>query len=123
MIRRPPRSTRTDTLFPYTTLFRSKDFSSLASCSMMAFGCSESVALRQARIAAISVMTKLSRCVQMPSADLEPNAAILASLISPLRTGLSSLVVVAIRRAASKRRPAGAGARYVREEEGGVGEE
>src|SRR3546814_3589798 len=25
MIRRPPRSTRTDTPFPYTTLFRSKD--------------------------------------------------------------------------------------------------
>src|SRR3546814_3496522 len=25
MIRRPPRSTRTDTLFPYTTLFRSSD--------------------------------------------------------------------------------------------------
>src|SRR3546814_5823695 len=25
MIRRPPRSTRTDTLFPYTTLFRSLD--------------------------------------------------------------------------------------------------
>src|SRR3546814_3860817 len=29
MIRRPPRSTRTDTLFPYTTLFRS----SLERCS------------------------------------------------------------------------------------------
>src|SRR3546814_8391701 len=29
MIRRPPRSTRTDTLFPYTTLFRS-DFRGLA---------------------------------------------------------------------------------------------
>src|SRR3546814_5607749 len=26
MIRRPPRSTRTDTLFPYTTLFRSMRF-------------------------------------------------------------------------------------------------
>src|SRR3546814_12211365 len=26
MIRRPPRSTRTDTLFPYTTLFRSTPF-------------------------------------------------------------------------------------------------
>src|SRR3546814_10801144 len=26
MIRRPPRSTRTDTLFPYTTLFRSLDY-------------------------------------------------------------------------------------------------
>src|SRR3546814_14542932 len=25
MLRRPPRSTRTDTLFPYTTLFRSFD--------------------------------------------------------------------------------------------------
>src|SRR3546814_8953416 len=29
MIRRPPRSTRTDTLFPYTTLFRSMGFSPL----------------------------------------------------------------------------------------------
>src|SRR3546814_9686557 len=28
MIRRPPRSTRTDTLFPYTTLFRSKPIAS-----------------------------------------------------------------------------------------------
>src|SRR3546814_11608320 len=27
MIRRPPRSTRTDTLFPYTTLFRSRTLS------------------------------------------------------------------------------------------------
>src|SRR3546814_12147922 len=26
MKRRPPRSTRTDTLFPYTTLFRSEDY-------------------------------------------------------------------------------------------------
>src|SRR3546814_18669743 len=32
MIRRPPRSTRTDTLFPYTTLFRS-----LVSSSSQAF--------------------------------------------------------------------------------------
>src|SRR3546814_3538969 len=28
MYRRPPRSTRTDTLFPYTTLFRSEDTAS-----------------------------------------------------------------------------------------------
>src|SRR3546814_1253196 len=36
MIRRPPRSTRTDTLFPYTTLFRSDPIAStkrrVASC-------------------------------------------------------------------------------------------
>src|SRR3546814_3890682 len=30
MIRRPPRSTRTDTLFPYTTLFRSAGAATLA---------------------------------------------------------------------------------------------
>src|SRR3546814_3158163 len=30
MIRRPPRSTRTDTLFPYTTLFRSADAGEVA---------------------------------------------------------------------------------------------
>src|SRR3546814_20076112 len=29
MILRPPRSTRTDTLFPYTTLFRSKEYNAL----------------------------------------------------------------------------------------------
>src|SRR3546814_4904563 len=30
MIRRPPRSTRTDTLFPYTTLFRSRNEAKLS---------------------------------------------------------------------------------------------
>src|SRR3546814_14580711 len=30
MLRRPPRSTRTDTLFPYTTLFRSHDLDAVA---------------------------------------------------------------------------------------------
>src|SRR3546814_9349365 len=30
MIRRPPRSTRTDTLFPYTTLFRSHQLDEVA---------------------------------------------------------------------------------------------
>src|SRR3546814_9608422 len=33
MIRRPPRSTRTDTLFPYTTLFRAQVWSSELSLS------------------------------------------------------------------------------------------
>src|SRR3546814_8524510 len=44
MIRRPPRSTRTDTLFPYTTLFRSggtspKIRSQLDCCQRTAKGC------------------------------------------------------------------------------------
>src|SRR3546814_3354816 len=43
MIRRPPRSTRTDTLFPYTTLFRSTSGSarqlSRRSCDAMRKSC------------------------------------------------------------------------------------
>src|SRR3546814_5286387 len=40
MIRRPPRSTRTDTLFPYTTLFRSDDPGCLADggCALRSSG-------------------------------------------------------------------------------------
>src|SRR3546814_6226971 len=39
MIRRPPRSTRTDTLFPYTTLFRSRSegVASVAICFIHAY--------------------------------------------------------------------------------------
>src|SRR3546814_10810244 len=44
MIRRPPRSTRTDTLFPYTTLFRSTA-SSTGGCS----GCGRSRRPRNGR--------------------------------------------------------------------------
>src|SRR3546814_8332902 len=33
MIRRPPRSTRTDTLFPYTTLFRSLQIGTISGAS------------------------------------------------------------------------------------------
>src|SRR3546814_11559551 len=36
MIRRPPRSTRTDTLFPYSTLFRSADTNSSNRASSIA---------------------------------------------------------------------------------------
>src|SRR3546814_1999035 len=39
MIRRPPRSTRTDTLFPYTTLFRSPDTLSAGSGGSHRSGC------------------------------------------------------------------------------------
>src|SRR3546814_3198561 len=38
MIRRPPRSTRTDTLFPYTTLFRSPDIFGAQRRKMAGFG-------------------------------------------------------------------------------------
>src|SRR3546814_18941189 len=52
MIRLPPRSTRTDTLFPYTTLFRSKtpaarttapDFVGNVGATMISAGCARTV--------------------------------------------------------------------------------
>src|SRR3546814_3844795 len=47
MIRRPPRSTRTDTLFPYTTLFRSPlCWIEAASASIAASPCGTLRALR-----------------------------------------------------------------------------
>src|SRR3546814_11939486 len=42
MIRRPPRSTRTDTLFPYTTLFRSGDVAKVGDQSITQAEFSES---------------------------------------------------------------------------------
>src|SRR3546814_2496176 len=39
MIRRPPRSTRTDTLFPYTTLFRSLERSGQCNANGVRAGC------------------------------------------------------------------------------------
>src|SRR3546814_13172755 len=53
MIRRPPRSTRTDTLFPYTTLFRSLA-GERSALSIVAdqFGCPTPAAALAARILA-----------------------------------------------------------------------
>src|SRR3546814_3209410 len=43
MIRRPPRSTRTDTLFPYTTLFRSQYFRNVSGGSTQSFPASGTI--------------------------------------------------------------------------------
>src|SRR3546814_5901282 len=45
MIRRPPRSTRTDTLFPYTTLFRSETALAPAKTLRMAAGVERSTGM------------------------------------------------------------------------------
>src|SRR3546814_1134131 len=47
MIRRPPRSTRTDTLFPYTTLFRS------VRCPCRRGGCRSPARYRRRRLRAV----------------------------------------------------------------------
>src|SRR3546814_14603284 len=44
MIRRPPRSTRTDTLFPYTTLFRSTTVTDVQDTTGLTLSASDTVA-------------------------------------------------------------------------------
>src|SRR3546814_8180063 len=57
MIRRPPRSTRTDTLFPYTTLFRSFEYmactSSIAASRVPSFSAGPFSAARSFAIAGL----------------------------------------------------------------------
>src|SRR3546814_3235126 len=66
MLRRPPRSTRTDTLFPYTTLFRSRAGRAVA---VLPFdrGCLCLVRIRQAKPADRQVEPHLMRA--SPGAD------------------------------------------------------
>src|SRR3546814_3191613 len=58
MVRRPPRSTRTDTLFPYTTLFRSRGRHHRRKLSSQAWR-----GTAQARTAARSRRTLRPRCL------------------------------------------------------------
>src|SRR3546814_9384866 len=54
MIRRPPRSTRTDTLFPYTTLFRSDALAQIESSR-------RDLAQQQQALTGLSEVTRLNR--------------------------------------------------------------
>src|SRR3546814_8236681 len=61
MIRRPPRSTPTDTLFPYTTLFRSRD--------IQGFSVEETADLLSIRAA--TVKTRLFRAHKLIRTEIE----------------------------------------------------
>src|SRR3546814_21052017 len=78
MIRRPPRSTRTDTLFPYTTLFRSLDTAPNAdACSPGAYAPTP-----------VAVAAKPSAFALAPIA-VPPTPA----LVAPVSTGPPPLVI------------------------------
>src|SRR3546814_19038314 len=76
MIRRPPRSNRTDTLFPYTTLFRSQPLDSMAvgpfTALQRALEARESQEEKVERASATAAMTQ----------SLQANSAFLAQQLS-----------------------------------------
>src|SRR3546814_4746068 len=74
MIRRPPRSTRTDTLFPYTTLFRSAEQSLLRQLDRRDDRCNARLALGEGprliddeRIDLLEMLKRLGILDQDPS--------------------------------------------------------
>src|SRR3546814_12217591 len=62
MIRRPPRSTRTDTLFPYTTLFRSTHAASRSGGGTREKACGNGARTRRGRVAACHSATQAAGC-------------------------------------------------------------
>src|SRR3546814_4922619 len=89
MIRRPPRASRTDTLFPYTTLFRSlrslraqpaQPRKALADDTRLVTGCDPSCAERTART--FSGLPHLRRCTRsLGSGRSEEHTSELQSLM------------------------------------------
>src|SRR3546814_12146038 len=79
MIRRPPRSTRTDTLFPYTTLFRA---SSHFLVSRMGWGQASEMMLTGRLYPAAEAKEKGLCEYVVPQADLLNKAFELANLIA-----------------------------------------
>src|SRR3546814_9948468 len=90
MIRRPPRSTRTDTLFPDTTLFRS------ASLPRLIYNPSDSVAVGWYRVDPLGHGTaSLPRPLSVGSivlTALPPDAAVLAARSEEHTSELQSLM-------------------------------
>src|SRR3546814_3381335 len=82
MIRRPPRSTRTDTLFPYTTLFRSRHHST--QLRMLAFHRGAEPCRARTRIAGEIVLSDLrsaGACAPVRGGRSEEHTSELQSLM------------------------------------------
>src|SRR3546814_16293847 len=77
MIRRPPRSTRTDTLFPYTTLFRSGSQAARLALDRDAI----TVAAGRVGDAVVALDRRMA-------GDLQPEGEILASPVAHDRTAI-----------------------------------
>src|SRR3546814_12269026 len=82
MIRRPPRSTRTDTLFPYTTLFRSPHVGDQTVASEWARRCNDLIY----RVTQLFTDTFIGGCMlpQSPKSDLSDSVTELRRCVEEL---------------------------------------
>src|SRR3546814_19644344 len=87
MIRRPPRSTRTDTLFPYTTLFRS-DAARCSSASSAVHG----LLVLLARLADLHAHVDQARR-QAGAAAVDPLHALRLAFLEEVRPAVGDLAV------------------------------
>src|SRR3546814_4167212 len=86
MIRRPPRPTRPDTLFPYTTLFRSKPIISRSRSASALFSRSP----RRAILSSVIVVVSDSGCCSQPNPTGDPAMAARAARLATRSRGLRS---------------------------------
>src|SRR3546814_18534215 len=85
MIRRPPRSTRTDTLFPYTTLFRSDVERALASWYAVKIGPPPRIGGQLLDIAASPVTLRLRQRRRRAHQCLQPlRACGIGQVVEPI---------------------------------------
>src|SRR3546814_4224629 len=74
MIRRPPRSTRTDTLFPYTTLFRSRfQLEDSGAEALLTFDGRGDTAYADQALAAAAAVPGCKHCWIIPAAPEAPS--------------------------------------------------
>src|SRR3546814_15736204 len=98
MIRLPPRSTRTDTLFPYTTLFRSIEDQRLADAAFVEAEFAAAQMFGAAwRGVALPIIT-LERCGPVVGGDDDERVVHLAHLVEPIEHFAARIVQYADRR-------------------------
>src|SRR3546814_3706824 len=84
MIRRPPRSTRTDTLFPYTTLFRNHEAGAARDLAVGKQLLERPIGFERRRRIAQRREDRITRRVRLPGIELDLNGSIALDMLALL---------------------------------------